>query len=83
MSNALSIRYSNRNQLLALFGLMQQIQESKYRRSLVDLLISEAVPWVNSTLDPTSEDYANAYKTISIISNLPNSRVPVLVRTDK
>ncbi|XP_046482050.1 uncharacterized protein [Neodiprion pinetum] len=83
MSRVCYIRYANKNQLLVLFELMQRIQQLKYQATLVNLLNSEVVPSIRDTLEPNSEEYVEAYKMISIISNLLHQTVPVLVRTDQ
>ncbi|XP_046745378.1 uncharacterized protein LOC124410799 [Diprion similis] len=83
MSRVCYIRYANKNQLLVLFELMQRIQQLKYQAMLVNLLNREVVPLIRDTFQPNSEEYVEAYKMISIISNLLNQTVPVLVRTDQ
>ncbi|XP_012269286.2 uncharacterized protein LOC105693681 isoform X3 [Athalia rosae] len=83
LSRTCCIRYANKNQLLMLFEFMQGIQQFKYHTSLIDLLINDVIPSVRDTMQPKSEEYVNAYKMISMISNILHMKVPVLVRTDK
>ncbi|XP_017882151.1 reticulocyte-binding protein 3-like isoform X2 [Ceratina calcarata] len=77
------MRYTNKNQLLSFFGVMQQLQQIRYHEDLIKIIESDVFPAFKNGFDPMRLEYAKIYKMISILYQGLNPRIPVLVRTDK
>nr|XP_012231616.1 PREDICTED: uncharacterized protein LOC105677515 [Linepithema humile] len=81
-SKVYNIKYSSKKQLLSLYEAMQRLQRTEYRNTLIGIILRDVIPAVKSNIDPTSAEYARAYKTIFVLCQDLNPEVPVLVRTD-
>lgn len=77
-----NIKYSNKKQLLSLYETMQRLQRTEYLNTLIGIVLRDVIPAIKSNIDPTSAEYARAYKTIFVLCQGLNPEVPVLVRTD-
>ncbi|XP_063976697.1 uncharacterized protein LOC135162310 [Diachasmimorpha longicaudata] len=77
----LTIQYSDKNELLSLFVMIQRLQQTLYQKDLNDLIINSVIPFMK-TLDPSSEEYLYLYKMIFSIAHVLNPQLPVLVKTE-
>lgn len=76
------VPYANKNWLLSFFEMIQQLQQIKYFRDLVDILLKEVLPNVTTSFDPAKPEHIKIYKTMFILHQGLNPKIPVLVRTD-
>ncbi|XP_078039795.1 protein disulfide isomerase isoform X1 [Augochlora pura] len=76
------IPYTNKNQLLSFFEMLQQLQQVKYFKDLVNIIIKEVLPNVTMTFDFTKPECIKLYKMLYILHQGLNPKIPVLVRTD-
>ncbi|KAL6265174.1 hypothetical protein P5V15_005259 [Pogonomyrmex californicus] len=81
-TKAYNIRYSNKKQLLSLYEIIQKLQRINYLNTLIQIILRDVIPTVKSNIEPASAEYAQAYKTMFILYQGLNPKVPVLVRTD-
>ncbi|XP_039306213.1 uncharacterized protein LOC105198689 isoform X2 [Solenopsis invicta] len=81
-SKAYNIRYCNKKQLLSLYEAIQKLQRTKYLNTLIEIVLRDVIPTIKSNIEPVSTEYAQAYKTMFILYQGLNPKVPVLVRTD-
>lgn len=83
MSKACCIRYTKNDELLSFFNTVQELRGAQYYRNLLKIITEDVLPYMESSLDSTQLEYAKMYKMIFILSQGLQSKVPVLVRTDK
>ncbi|XP_068967300.1 uncharacterized protein [Bombus flavifrons] len=76
-------RYTNKDQLLLFFDVVQQVQHIQYYDDLMKIIAEDVLPNMNIFLDCTQLEYVKIYKMISILYQGLNSKIPILVRTDK
>jgi len=81
-SKAYNIRYCNKKQFLSLYEAIQKLQRTKYLNTLIQIILRDVIPTIKSNIEPTSTEYAQAYKTMFILYQGLNPELPVLVRTD-
>lgn len=81
-SRAYNIRYRNRKQLLSLYEAIQKLQRTEYLNKLIFIILRDLIPTVKSNVEPTNAEYALVYKTMFVLHQGLNPKVPVLVRTD-
>ncbi|XP_011861494.1 PREDICTED: uncharacterized protein LOC105558427 [Vollenhovia emeryi] len=81
-SRAYNIKYCNKKQLLSLYEAIQKLQRTKYLNIWIQIILRDVIPTIKSNLEPTSAEYAQAYKTMFILYQGLNPKVPVLVKTD-
>nr|XP_031830761.1 uncharacterized protein LOC116426230 [Nomia melanderi] len=74
------IHYANKNQF---FETMQELQQVHYYKDIVNIISKEILPNVTISFDSAKPEYVKIYKMIYILLQGLNSRIPVLVRTDK
>ncbi|XP_076657942.1 uncharacterized protein LOC143362034 [Halictus rubicundus] len=76
------VPYANKNRLLSFFEMIQQLQQIKYFKDLVNILLKEVLPNVTTSFDSTKPEYIKIYKMMYILHQGLNPKMPVLVRTD-
>lgn len=81
-AGAYNVRYGNKQQLLSLYEAMQKLQRTEYSNALIRVILRDVIPKVKSNTDPTSAEYVRVYKTLFILHQGMNPKLPVLVRTD-
>ncbi|XP_012527683.1 uncharacterized protein LOC105831813 [Monomorium pharaonis] len=81
-SKVYNIRYCNKKQLLLLYEAIQKLQRTKYFNTLIEIVLRDVIPTVKSNIESASAEYAQTYKTIFVLYQGLNPKVPVLVRTD-
>lgn len=82
-SKSYNITYCDKKQLLSLYEAIQKIQLTEYQDNLIRIVLCDVIPAVKSTpVYPSSAEYARIYKTMFILCQGLNPKVPVLVNTD-
>lgn len=76
------VPYANKNWLLSFFEMIQQLQQIKYFRDLVNILLKEVLPNVTTSFDPVNPEHIKIYKMMYILHQGLNPKIPVLVRAD-
>lgn len=75
-------RYSDRNQLLLFYSLIQSVQRKSYERDLVELLLTTVIPKLKELIDPSSQEFIEVYKMMATVTQILNPRVPILAKTE-
>ncbi|KAL7302806.1 hypothetical protein TKK_0004845 [Trichogramma kaykai] len=76
------LRYSERSHLLLFQDFVQKLQRKVYESQLIDLFVASLVPKICRGLEPSSPEYALAYKLMIAMVQVLNPRLPVLAKTD-
>ncbi|XP_076381074.1 uncharacterized protein LOC143260184 [Megalopta genalis] len=77
------IPYASKNQLLSFFEMLQQLQQIRYFKDLVNIIIKEVLPNVTRSFDFTKPECIKIYKMMYILHQGLNPKIPVLVRIDE
>lgn len=67
---------------MSLYEAIQKLQRTEYLNTLILIILRDLMPTVKSNVEPTSAEYALAYKAMFMLYQGLNPKVPVLVRTN-
>lgn len=82
MSEICCIRYTNKEQLLLFFNIMQKFQYIQYYNDLIKIIVDDILPNMK-IFDYTQLEYVKIYKMISILYQGLDPKIPILVRINK
>lgn len=83
MSEICCIRYTNKDQLLLFFDIMQKFQYIQYYNDLIKIILEDILPNMEIFFDYTQLEYVKIYKMISILYQGLDPKIPILVRINK
>lgn len=83
MSEICCIRYTNKDQLLLFFDIMQKFQYIQYYNDLIKIIIEDILPNMKIFFDYTQLEYVKIYKMIFILYQGLDPKIPILVRINK
>lgn len=83
MSEICCIRYTNKDQLLLFFDIMQKFQYIQYYSDLIKIIVEDILPNMKTFFDYTQLEYVKIYKMISILYQGLDPKIPILVRINK
>lgn len=83
MSEICCIRYTNKDQLLLFFDIMQKFQYIQYYNDLIKIILKDILPNMEIFFNYTQLEYVKIYKMISILCQGLDPKIPILVRINK
>jgi len=67
---------------MLLYEAIQKLQRTKYLNTLIQIVLRDVIPNIKSNIEPASAEYTQMYKTIFILYQGLNPKVPVLAKID-